>query len=166
MIRCIFFDRDGTLGALRDNRFPTPFTPYCDISAVFSALKARGFFVGILSNQSSIARGTGGNYDFDAEFSSYGADVWEICPHDTQDNCDCRKPQSGLLLRACAKLHISPQECIFVGDRLTDVMCAKNAGAQAALVLTGSGEKYLSATLEAYPDTPVLQRFDEILNLL
>ena len=166
MIRCVFFDRDGTLGALHDNRFPVPFTPYCDIQSVFSALKKRGFLTGILSNQSSIARGTSKNYDFDAEFSAYGADVWEICPHDEQDECDCRKPKSGLLLRACAKLKIQPQECIFVGDRFTDVLCAKNAGAQAALVLTGSGAKYLKPTLDAYPQTPILKRFDEILTLL
>jgi hypothetical protein len=25
-------------------------------------------------------------YDFDAEFSAYGCDIYEICPHDTQDN--------------------------------------------------------------------------------
>lgn len=166
MIRCILFDRDGTLGELGDKRFPNSFTPFCDIRKVFEKLKSLGYIVGILTNQSSIARGTGRGYDFDGEFSAYGADVWEICPHDTQDNCACRKPKSGLLLAAANKLGISPKECLVIGDRLSDIQCAKNVGAEGALVLTGYGASEKENVLQAYPNTPVLVRFDEIFDVL
>lgn len=162
MIRYVFFDRDGTLGDLTDVRYPQTFTPFCDVKSVFSRLQKKGFTVGILSNQSSIARGTGKDYDFDGEFSSYSTDIWEICPHDDGDGCDCRKPKSGLLLRAAKRLGASLSECLVIGDRITDVACAKNVGANAALVLTGKGEREKSAVLAKYPDTLILERFDDV----
>ena len=166
MIRCVLFDRDGTLGELIDKRFPESLIPFCDIKAVFDEIKAAGYIVGIITNQSSIARGTAKDYDFAAEFRAYGADVWEICPHDTKDGCDCRKPKSGLLLSAANRLGISPKECLVIGDRLSDVQCAKNVGAEGILVLTGYGENEKERVLQTYPNTILLQRFDEILSLL
>lgn len=164
MIRCVLFDRDGTLGSLGDDRYPATFVPYRPIRPVFEALRARGYTVGILSNQSSIARGTGCGYDFDAEFASYGADVWRVCPHDDADRCDCRKPKSGMLLSVCEELGISPAECIVVGDRLGDVLCAENVGATGVLVLTGKGKAEKETARKQFPDLCVLSRFDEILS--
>ncbi len=164
MIKCILFDRDGTLGELSDVRYPETFRPYADIKKVFTSLREKGYLVGIITNQSSIARGTGANYDFGKEFVSYGVNVWKICPHDNEDHCECRKPKSGLLLAAAKELNISPTECLVVGDRLSDVLCAKNVGAKAALVTTGYNEK--EKVLASFPDTPILSRFDEILNLV
>lgn len=166
MIRCVLFDRDGTLGNLTDVRFPQTFTPFCDVRKVFDRLKKKGYYVGIISNQSSIARGTAADYDFEGEFNSYGCDVYEICPHDTADNCDCRKPKSGMLLSVCKKLNILPQECLVVGDRLSDVACAKNVGGEGVLVLTGKGKTEYENTLKTYPNVRVLKSFVEVVDIL
>ncbi len=166
MIRCILFDRDGTLGVLSDKRFPQTFLPIADIQKTFERLQKQGFLVGIITNQASIARGTAGNYDFAAEFAAYGANAWAICPHDNDENCDCRKPQSGLLLRVANELNVSPAECLVVGDRLSDILCAANVGAQAALVLTGYGGKEKDEVLRRFPNTPILSKFDEVFTLL
>ncbi len=166
MIRCILFDRDGTLGELSDKRFPQTFAPFADIKKTFDEIKAKGFLVGIISNQASIARGTGKGYDFGKEFSYYGVDAWAICPHDNDDNCDCRKPKSGLLLTIAKKLHILPQECLVVGDRISDIACAINVGAQAALVLTGYGETEKEEALKLYPQIDILPRFDSVIDIL
>lgn len=164
MIRCILFDRDGTLGELDDNRYPQTIQPFCDIKSVFTRLKEKGYIVGIITNQSSIARGTAKDYDFNAEFISYNTDIWEICPHDDIDCCNCRKPKSGLLLNIVNRLNISPSECLVIGDRITDLECALNIGAQAALTLTGFGKQYLSLVKKIQPSVLILNRFDDILN--
>ncbi|MBQ8295696.1 MAG: HAD-IIIA family hydrolase [Clostridia bacterium] len=165
-VTCIFFDRDGTLGELTDKRFPQTFRPFADIAEVFRQIHQKGYIIGILTNQSSISRGTAGDYDYAAEFASYGADLWEICPHDDRDHCNCRKPKSGLLLAAAQKLNIPLKRCLVIGDRLSDVQCAKNVGAQAALVMTGYGEKEKLSVAEQYPDVICLSRFDDLLSLL
>ncbi len=166
MKKCILFDRDGTLGELKDKRFPESFTPFCDIKEVFEKIKARGYLVGLISNQSSIARGTAGDYDFDEEFRSYGADIWAICPHDTPDQCNCRKPKSGLLIQIAKKLTLPFENFTVVGDRISDVLCAKNVGANAAIVLTGYGQNEAPQAKKEFPDLTVLTRFDDILKLL
>lgn len=164
-IRCILFDRDGTLGELVETKYPESLVPYCDIKSVFSKLKERGYIVGIITNQSSIARGTGKNYDFDSEFKSYGTDIYKICPHDNADNCDCRKPKSGMLLSVIKDLNLKAEECVVVGDRITDIECAKNVGASAILVLTGGGKKNKDDVLSKYKDVKILNQFDEILDI-
>ena len=150
MIKCVLFDRDGTLGELADKRYPNSLIPYCDIASVMAQIKQKGYTVGVITNQSSIARGTGAGYDFDGEFTAWGLDIWELCPHDTMDNCSCRKPKSGMLLSIAKRLGISPSECMVVGDRLSDIQCAKNAGADGALVLTGFGQEEKASVLENY----------------
>ncbi|MDE5896403.1 MAG: hypothetical protein K2H43_01155 [Clostridia bacterium] len=50
MIRCVLFDRDGTLGRLEDARFPQSLVPYVSVRNVFLKLKELGYLVGILSN--------------------------------------------------------------------------------------------------------------------
>lgn len=164
MIKCILFDRDGTLGELQDKRYPQTLKPYADIPAFFSLLHEKGYLVGIITNQSSIARGTGAGYDFDAEFTAYGADIWEICPHDDNDKCDCRKPKSGLLYAVCKRLCLRPNECLVVGDRVSDMICAKNAGADAILVRTGYGEREMETARALYPEIRICERFDKILD--
>ena len=166
MIKCVLFDRDGTLGELMDKRYPNTLVPYCNIPSVMAKIKQSGYTVGVITNQSSIARGTGKDYDFDGEFLSWGLNIWEICPHDNADNCACRKPKSGMLLSVCERLKITPSECMVIGDRLSDIQCAKAVGGQSALVLTGFGKEEKAKVLETYPDTPILSRFDEILNIL
>ncbi len=165
-IRCILFDRDGTLGALIDKRYPQTLVPYGNIKALFSSLKEKGYLVGIITNQSSIARGTGAGYPFEEEFTAWGADVWKICPHDNADNCNCRKPKSGLLYAACEALGITPQECLVVGDRLSDIACAKNAGADGVLVLTGNGETEQEQVKTLYPDVQILPSVHRLLAIL
>ncbi|MBE7084813.1 MAG: HAD-IIIA family hydrolase [Clostridiales bacterium] len=166
MIRAILFDRDGTLGELSDKRYPQTFTPFVDIEKIFNTLKKRGYLVGIITNQASIARGTGRDYDFEKEFLSYGVNAWAICPHDTADNCECRKPKSGLLLAVAKKLGVAPCECLVVGDRLSDIQCALHATARAVLVETGYGKAEKETVLSLYPAIPVLSRFDDILDYL
>ena len=127
-LQAIFFDRDGTLGNLKDIRFPNTFVPFAGISETFEQLHGMGLKVLIASNQSCIARGTDNGYDFAAEFSAYGADSWFLCPHDAHDGCDCRKPKPGLLLRAAEQYGLDLKRCVMVGDRWTDMKCGFDAG--------------------------------------
>lgn len=134
MIRNIIFDRDGTLGKLTDIRYPQTLVFFQDTKSVLKKLKQAGYRIFIATNQACIARGTDGGYDFAAEFRALGVDDWFICPHDKDDNCNCRKPKTGLLDQAVQKHHLKSEECVVVGDRETDVICAKKMGMFAILV--------------------------------
>ena len=63
----------------------------------------------------------------------------EVCPHKDEENCDCRKPRTGLLKKAEKRHGISLKDCYFIGDKLSDIECALNHGCKPILVETGYG---------------------------
>ena len=66
-----------------------------------------------------------------------------LCPHTYDDDCDCRKPRPGMLLRAARELNIDLAHSCMVGDAITDMQAAQAAGVQSVLVRTGRGEREL-----------------------
>ena len=67
----------------------------------------------------------------------------EVCPHKPEDNCNCRKPKTGLLTSAEEILNINLKGCYFIGDKFSDVQCALNHECIPLLVKTGYGETTL-----------------------
>ena len=68
-----------------------------------------------------------------------------MCPHAPQDQCDCRKPNPGLLLQAAKDLDIDLQSSAMIGDAWSDLLAGQNAGVgHLILVLTGRGEEQAS----------------------
>lgn len=138
----VLFDRDGTLvhdvpyngdpGLVR----ATPFArESCD------RLRAAGARVGVVSNQSGIARGlltpeqvAAVNARVESLLGPF--DSVQVCPHGAGDGCSCRKPAPGMVKEACAALGVDPSRCVVVGDIGVDVGAATAAGARSILVPT------------------------------
>ncbi|MES2201195.1 MAG: HAD family hydrolase [candidate division FCPU426 bacterium] len=59
------------------------------------------------------------------------------------NDCDCRKPKSGMGLRAARDLDLDLGASWMVGDKNADLGFAENLGVQPILVLTGYGKKTL-----------------------
>jgi len=58
-----------------------------------------------------------------------------ICFHKAEDNCDCRKPKTGLLEEAFISNHGSTKEGSWmVGDGLTDIEAGASAGVRTAFI--------------------------------
>ncbi|WP_375386951.1 D-glycero-alpha-D-manno-heptose-1,7-bisphosphate 7-phosphatase [uncultured Amnibacterium sp.] len=138
----VLFDRDGTLVVdVPYNGDPTLVRPMPGAIEAVAAVRAAGVPIGVVSNQSGIARGIvtreqvdAVNARVDAIFG--GFDTWQICPHGPEDGCDCRKPAPGMVLRAAAALGVDPADVVVVGDIGADVGAAHAAGGRAILVPT------------------------------
>lgn len=61
------------------------------------------------------------------------------CPHDSHENCGCRKPQPGMLTRAAQEFNIDLTRSFMVGDAWTDIQAGLAVGATSILVMTGRG---------------------------
>lgn len=81
----------------------------------------------------------------------------EVCPHKKSEDCNCRKPKTGLLESAEKKLNISLKNCFFIGDKLSDLECAVSHGCKPILVRTGYG-----AMTEADPFPNETKVFDNL----
>jgi len=131
-LAAVLFDRDGTL--VVDVPYcadPDLVTPVPTARAALSLLRAVGIPVGVVSNQSGIARGL---LNRDQVVDPF--DVCQVCPHGPDDGCACRKPAPGMVLAAAQRLGVAPAHVAVVGDIGADVGAAHAAGARSVLVPT------------------------------
>jgi D-glycero-D-manno-heptose 1,7-bisphosphate phosphatase len=77
-----------------------------------------------------------------------------FCPHVPEDDCECRKPKTGMLESAGKELNFDPRTCFVVGDKASDIGLGKNAGATTLLVRTGYGAQ-VDGDGQADPDCAV-----------
>jgi HAD superfamily hydrolase (TIGR01662 family) len=138
----ILFDRDGTL--IRDvpyNGDPAAVTAMPGARAALDRLRAAGLRVGVITNQSGVARGLLTTEQVDAvnrrvEELLGPFDTWQVCPHDERAGCGCRKPAPGMIEAAARALGTEPARCVVVGDIGADMRAAAAAGALGVLVPT------------------------------
>ena len=137
MKKCLFIDRDGTMGASADVEFPDTFVPFPYVKQCVELAHSAGWTVCGFTNQSCFARGKDRGHDFEAEFSGYGFDALFLCPHDNATGCDCRKPKPGLLFRAREEIGADLENSIVIGDRDSALAAGAAAGCKTVLVRTG-----------------------------
>ena len=138
----VLFDRDGTL--VHDfpyNGDPEWVRPVDGARAALDLLRSRGVQVGVVSNQSGVARGIITAEQVDACMARLAEllgpfDTIRYCLHGPDDGCACRKPAPGMVKAACAELDVDPARCVVIGDIGADVDAAAAAGAAGILVPT------------------------------
>lgn len=158
--RAIFLDRDGVM--IVEKNFQIEGSKIEFYPKTFDALRAiqPEFFKIVVSNQSGIARKIFTRDDVE-EFNlslseklnreGIRIDGWYFCPHAPLDNCLCRKPQPGMLLRAAGELSIELKESWMVGDKSSDILAGQAAGVHTVLVKTGYAGKE-QGTIPVKPD--------------
>jgi histidinol-phosphate phosphatase family protein len=140
--RAVLLDRDGTL--VHDvpyNGDPGAVRPMPGAREALDRLRAAGLHVGVVTNQSGIARGLlspeqVAAVDAEVEARLGPFETRQVCPHGPDDDCACRKPRPGMVLAAARALGVRPDECVVVGDIGADAAAAHAAGARSVLVPT------------------------------
>ena len=166
--RAVFIDKDGTL--VNDVPYNTDPAHLCFTPRAIEGLqsmRAAGYELVLVSNQSGLARGLFG----EEALEQYLTVLWEmlagagapflafyVCPHLTQGSvqryavrCDCRKPGPGLMRRAAEENNIDLAESWLVGDILDDVEAGKRAGCRTIFMAPG-GETEWRMTPLRMPD--------------
>ena len=141
-VEAVLCDRDGTLVAdVPYNGDPERVVPLPGVADGLDRLRSAGLPVGIVSNQSGVARGwltvaevEAVNARVAALLGPFQAVAW--CPHDPAGACGCRKPAPGLVLAAAQALGVPATRCVVIGDIGADMGAARAAGARAVLVPT------------------------------
>lgn len=142
VVRGVLFDRDDTLVLdVPYNADPHRVVPVPGAHRAVERARAAGLRLGVVTNQSVIAKGMATRGQVDATNARVDElvgpfEVWCVCPHDDADDCVCRKPRPGMVLDAAGRLDLAPEDLVVVGDIGADVGAALAAGAQGILVPT------------------------------
>src|ERR1700712_5187916 len=117
----VLFDRDGTLIAdVPYNGDPALVEAMPGARAALDRLRAAGLRLGVVTNQSGLARGRFTAAQLDAvnrrvEELLGPFEDWQVCPHDEAAGCRCRKPAPGMVRAAAAALGTTAARCVMVG---------------------------------------------------
>jgi histidinol-phosphate phosphatase family protein len=143
IVDAVLFDRDHTI-TIDDPPFnggPDSVRAIPGAAQAVHRLRAAGIPVGVVTNQSGIGRGLltvaqveAVNARTDELVGPF--DTWQYCPHMPGDECSCRKPAPGLVLRAADDLGVDPRDVVVIGDTVADVGAAEAAGATGILIPT------------------------------
>jgi D-glycero-D-manno-heptose 1,7-bisphosphate phosphatase len=154
--RAAFLDRDGVINV--DRGYVHRIEDFEFVPGTLEAcreLARRGWLLVVATNQSGIGRGLYTVQDFHAltdwmraRFERSGAPLAGVyyCPHHPTDaidgfriQCDCRKPQPGMLLAAARDLSLDLVQSVLFGDKCEDLLAAQAAGIAHRVLLGKDG---------------------------
>lgn len=156
--KAIFLDRDGTIneyvGFLSDKK-ELKLIP--GVAEAIKKINSSEYLCIVVTNQPIIARGESSYENLDdihrkleTLLGNEGAyiDGLYYCPHhpdkgfdgevpELKIKCDCRKPNTGMLLNAANDFNIDLTQSIMIGDSTLDIKLAQNANMKSILLKTG-----------------------------
>jgi D-glycero-D-manno-heptose 1,7-bisphosphate phosphatase len=159
MKKAVFLDRDGVINPLVYNpitseyespHYTDDFSVYPTVVKSLKRLINQGYYLFIVSNQPSYAKGktTLDNIKAIEKLLTVYFDENDVlikkyyyCYHhpdgivpEYSGSCECRKPGTLFLEDAIKNYNLSVNDCWFVGDRDTDIICGKTIGMKTLLI--------------------------------
>lgn len=175
-MKLVILDRDGVINEIRPDgvRSPDDWEPIPGSLEAIARLCQSGYQIAVATNQAGIARGL---LDLESLFAIHRRmhdrvieagghiDTIVFCPHSEANECDCRKPNPGMLYSINERLGVELPAVHMVGDSLKDLQAAMAAGCKPILVKTGEGLKTLDSNkgLDHIPAFDDLAAFAESL---
>jgi D-glycero-D-manno-heptose 1,7-bisphosphate phosphatase len=150
-VKLVILDRDGVINFDSDQyiKSPAEWRPIPGSIEAIARLHQAGYRIAVATNQSGIGRGLFDMATLNAindkmmemVFRQGGRiDALFFCPHTATEECNCRKPRTGMLEEIAARFHTELKGVPLIGDSLKDLQAADTVGAQPILVLTGKGK--------------------------
>jgi len=140
----VFLDRDGTL--IEDVGYaghPEQVRLLDGAVEALRSLQSEGYLLVVVSNQSGVGRGLITSEQAENVHGRVASLLAEngiqvaacyYCPHSPEENCNCRKPAPGLIVRAARDLNVDLSKSVLVGDKPTDISAGKAAGCRTVLL--------------------------------
>jgi D-glycero-D-manno-heptose 1,7-bisphosphate phosphatase len=149
-MKLVILDRDGVINedSAEFIKSPEEWVPIPGSLDAIARLNRAGWRVVVATNQSGLRRRL---FDIEAlnrihntlhrQLAEIGGYIEAIffCPCLPRDDCECYKPNPGMIAGIGERLRVDLATVPFIGDGLRDLEAARRAGARPWLVRTGKG---------------------------
>ncbi|MBI1953050.1 MAG: HAD-IIIA family hydrolase [Candidatus Omnitrophica bacterium] len=164
MRAAVFLDRDGVINVRPQGRYVTRAEEFEFLPGVLPALRRltrSGQQIFVVSNQSGVGRKvmsrralTGVTRKMLRGIERSGGKIRAVyyCTHAPRLACACRKPRTGLLLKAARRWRLDLARSSVIGDDTVDVAMGRAAGCRTVLVLSGKQTRASAKKLPVRPD--------------
>lgn len=153
-VSAVFLDRDGVINKKpKEHDYVKKWGEFSFLPNVFAAIKKlndHNILTIIITNQRGIARGIFTieyletiHKNMSKELKKHGVHIDAIyyCPHNYGDNCNCRKPKTGLLEKAAKDYSLKLEDTYFIGDSQIDIETGTKAKCKTILLTKSSNFK-------------------------
>ncbi len=156
--KAAFLDRDGVINL--DRAYVHQWDEFEFVPGAVDAmrrLREAGYVLIVVTNQSGLARGMYTEAQFQEltrrmreALAAAGAEVEAVyhCPHHPKGqvpelavDCDCRKPEPGMILQAVREHGLSLAQSFMVGDKPSDIEAARAAGLGRAYIVQSDNDE-------------------------
>ena len=139
-VKAVFLDRDGVINEDEKNNYVHTSDKFVLLPGVKTALKKLSltkYKIIIVTNQMGIGIGRYSEEDFIKlnnwmlnKFAEEKIRIDKVyyCPHLINYDCDCRKPNLGMFIKAVKEFGINLSKSWLVGDKVADVTAGREAG--------------------------------------
>jgi D-glycero-D-manno-heptose 1,7-bisphosphate phosphatase len=143
--KALFLDRDGVINI--DHGYVSKIEDFEFTKGIFELLHLfikKGYLLFIITNQSGIGRGYYTVNDFETLtewmlkcFKDKEITIQKVayCQHAPEDNCLCRKPQTGMIDDILKHYPIDLSTSWLIGDKQSDIDLSRNANIQHSIAI-------------------------------
>jgi len=154
-MKAVFLDRDGVINEYPgDGKYLTRWEDFRFLPGVILALKKlsdNDFALFIISNQAGVSKGIFSQEELGTITKNMTVELQKenialsgvyYCTHKPDNNCNCRKPKTGLVENAVQQQKkegktVDLSKSFFIGDTIRDIETGKSAGLKTILVFSG-----------------------------
>ena len=150
--KVIFLDRDGIINKkANEHDYIKSWDQFVFIEGIAEAIKTfneNGFKVVVVTNQRGIALGMMNAEDVElihnkmiTDLEKKKAMIYRViyCPHENAQ-CQCRKPEIGMFLKAEEEFLIDRENSFMIGDSDSDMQAGRKYGVKSIFVGNGQSE--------------------------
>lgn len=150
-MKTVFLDRDGVINRNIDKDYVKSWSEFEFLPNSLDAIRLlthAGYQLIVVTNQACINKGilspkalTEIHRNMTTEIVRAGGRIRAVyyCPHRDDENCTCRKPKPGMLVKAASEHKIDIDNSFLIGDSNRDIQAGNEFGVCSLLVLTGNG---------------------------
>ncbi|MCX7705653.1 MAG: HAD family hydrolase [bacterium] len=149
-MKLVFLDRDGVISIFTPDDYIKNWNEFQFLPDAIEGLQMlvkNGFNIVIISNQAGVGRKVFTQQDLwdvtnrmQEELRKNGIELFKVyyCLHTPEDNCNCRKPKTGMIEQFISEYgDFDRSKTFFVGDSDVDIEVGAKSGMKTILVLSG-----------------------------